>query len=252
MKYSSADFATIASLDLDPIKVKLMHEESGEAWSLEQANAVEFEYRRFLYLMKKFPNEPTAPRFDVDIFWHYHILDTMKYAVDCDTVFGYFLHHFPYVGLRGEADLEAHHEVGERMRELYEETFGEPYIRKATQDVALVDTAFSSATTKAAFSSATSKLAFSSAPPRTAFSSATTKAAFSSATTKAAFSSATTKAAFSSATTGIAFSSATAMTASGGANESSYSVARTHTDAGKHHIASAASFYTARPTLVAP
>jgi hypothetical protein len=123
-------FAPVAALDLEPIKVKLMHEASGEGWSLAHADAVEFEYRRFLYLMKKFPNEPSAPLFDVDIFWHYHILDTMKYAADCEAVFGYFLHHFPYVGLRGEDDEAAHHQAGERMRTLYEQTFGEDYIRQ--------------------------------------------------------------------------------------------------------------------------
>ena len=125
------DMHAIAALDLEPIKVKLMHEESGEGWSLERANAVEFEYRRFLFLMKKFPNEQTAPLVDVDTFWHYHILDTMKYAVDCDTVFGHFLHHFPYIGLRGEDDEAAHIRVGERMKELYEETFGVDYVRAA-------------------------------------------------------------------------------------------------------------------------
>jgi Glycine-rich domain-containing protein-like len=124
------DFAAIEELDLEPIKVKLMHEESGEGWSLERANAVEKEYRRFLYLMKKFPEEQTAPLMDVDTFWHYHILDTMKYAVDCDKVFGYFLHHFPYIGLRGEDDEKVHHDLGERMKELYEATFGEAYIRE--------------------------------------------------------------------------------------------------------------------------
>jgi hypothetical protein len=92
---NAQDMHAIAALDLEPIKVKLMHEESGEGWTLERANAVEFEYRRFLYLMKKFPNEQTAPLVDVDTFWHYHILDTMKYAADCEAVFGYFLHHFP-------------------------------------------------------------------------------------------------------------------------------------------------------------
>lgn len=127
---SEQQFAPIAALDLDPIKVKLMHKESGEGWSLAHADEIEFEYRRFLYLVKKFPNEQAAPLFDVDVFWHYHILDTMKYAADCETVFGYFLHHFPYLGLRGEEDLEAHHRVGERMRELYEHTFGEQYIRQ--------------------------------------------------------------------------------------------------------------------------
>lgn len=128
---SQDSFQAIADLDLEPIKVKLMHEESGEGWSLEQANAVEFEYRRFLYLMKTFPHEQTAPLMDVDIFWHYHILDTMKYAADCEAVFGYFLHHFPYIGLRGEDDEQVHHRVGERMRELYEATFGESYDRSA-------------------------------------------------------------------------------------------------------------------------
>ena len=128
---SNDSFTAIAALDLEPIKVKLMHAESGEGWSLAQVDAVEFEYRRFLYLMKMFPQEQTAPLFDVDIFWHYHILDTMKYAADCQAVFGYFLHHFPYLGLRGEDDEAAHHRVGERMRELYEATFGDSYLRPA-------------------------------------------------------------------------------------------------------------------------
>ena len=125
-------FKAIADLNLDAIKVKLMHRESGEGWSLEKANAVEFEYRRFLILMKQFPEEETAPLMDVDTFWHYHILDTLKYAADCEQVFGYFLHHFPYIGLRGEDDEAAHQRVGERMKQLYEQTFGEDYIRAET------------------------------------------------------------------------------------------------------------------------
>ena len=128
------NFAPIAALDLDPIKVKLMHKESGEGWSRAYADAVEFEYRRFLYLVKQYPDEQAAPLFDVDIFWHYHILDTMKYAVDCEQVFGYFLHHFPYTGLRGVDDEAVHQRLGVRMQELYEATFGEPYIRQEKSD----------------------------------------------------------------------------------------------------------------------
>ncbi|MEC5162921.1 MULTISPECIES: glycine-rich domain-containing protein [unclassified Janthinobacterium] len=127
--HANDNFKTITELDLDPIKVKLMHRESGEGWSLEKANAVEFEYRRFLILMKQYPTEQAAPLFDVDTFWHYHILDTMKYSADCDAIFGHFMHHFPYIGLRGEADEKAHQRQGERMRELYEGTFGEDYLR---------------------------------------------------------------------------------------------------------------------------
>lgn len=120
-------FKAIMELDLTPIKIKLMHAASGEAWSADKANAVEKEYRRFLCLMKMFPEEDTAPLVDVDTFWHYHILDTMKYARDCDRVFGYFLHHYPYVGLRGEDDAQFRLDSGERMRALYEATFGEDY-----------------------------------------------------------------------------------------------------------------------------
>jgi len=168
----------INALDLEPIKVKLMHKESGEGWSLERANAIETEYRRFLFLMKQFPNEQTAPLVDVDTFWHYHILDTMKYAVDCDAVFGYFLHHFPYIGLRGEDDLEAHERLGHRMQELYEETFGESYLRGAAhQDVAYSAAPGQSATAYSAAPGNAAKTAYSAAPGATAYSAAPGKMA---------------------------------------------------------------------------
>jgi hypothetical protein len=126
---SNHDFDLITALDLNPIKAKLMHKESGEGWSLEKANAMETEYRRFLYLMKAFPTEQTAPLVDVDTFWHYHILDTMKYARDCEQAFGYFLHHYPYIGLEGEDGPQLQEQAAGRMRELYEATFGEAYMR---------------------------------------------------------------------------------------------------------------------------
>ena len=120
-------FNSVMQLDLEPIKTKLMHGPSGEGWSLEKANAVEKEYRRFLCLMKMYPDEDTAPLVDVDTFWHYHILDTMKYAADCEKAFGYFLHHYPYVGMGDEDDQQFRLDSGDRMRELYEATFGDAY-----------------------------------------------------------------------------------------------------------------------------
>src|SRR5581483_9524182 len=62
---------------------------------------------------------------DIDTFWHGHILDTMKYAEDCQNVFGFFLHHFPYFGLRGEEDATKLAEAGKTMHRLYEREFGE-------------------------------------------------------------------------------------------------------------------------------
>jgi hypothetical protein len=80
-----------------------------------------------------YPNESIAPLVDVDTFWHYHILDTMKYARDCEQVFGYFLHHYPYVGMRGGQDEQFRLDSGERMRTLYEATFGESFAERAAE-----------------------------------------------------------------------------------------------------------------------
>ena len=121
---STTEFAAFETLDLSPIKMKLMHVESGEGWSAMRANAVEAEYRRFLLLMKKYPDAGASPTVDVDTFWHYHILDTMKYARDCEQVFGYFLHHYPYVGIGAGADEGEQVQAGERMRQRYEAEFG--------------------------------------------------------------------------------------------------------------------------------
>jgi hypothetical protein len=117
-------FQAVAALDLAPIRIKLMHVESGEGWPAARAAAVEAEYRRFLFLMKKYPDAQASPTVDVDTFWHYHILDTMKYARDCEQAFGYFLHHYPYVGIGAQAAQGEQLRAGERMRALYRAEFG--------------------------------------------------------------------------------------------------------------------------------
>lgn len=117
--------AGIESLDLEPIKMKLMDAEEGYGWSREHAERIETAYRRFLVLSVKYPERTIAPTKDVDKFWHGHILDTMKYAQDCQAVFGYFLHHFPYLGMRGEQDAADHRAAAAEMHALYEKEFGE-------------------------------------------------------------------------------------------------------------------------------
>lgn len=124
------NFALIEALDLDSVKARLMQQESGEGWPRSRADAVEFEYRRFLYLMMKFPDQQVAPLLDVDVFWHYHILDTMKYAADCARTFGYFLHHRPHSGPVSTSDIADHHRSGARMQALYETTFGDAYFHQ--------------------------------------------------------------------------------------------------------------------------
>ena len=124
--------AAIQALDLDPIKLKLMDAEEGQGWSREYADRMEVAYKRFLTLLVKFPDETIAPTKDVDKFWHGHILDTLKYAEDCENVFGYFLHHFPYFGMRGEQDAAALRAASDRMHAIYEREFGEALAKPAS------------------------------------------------------------------------------------------------------------------------
>jgi hypothetical protein len=117
--------AAIEALDLDPIKFKLMDPDEGEGWSREQVDRIEIAYRRFLTLLVRHPEATIAPSKEIDKFWHGHILDTMKYAADCEQVFGYFLHHFPYFGMRGERDAAQLEAAGQEMQRLYAQEFGE-------------------------------------------------------------------------------------------------------------------------------
>jgi hypothetical protein len=118
--------AAIEAMDLCPIKFKLMDAEEGEGWSREQVDRIEVAYRRFLTLLVKYPESTIAPSKEVDKFWHGHILDTMKYAQDCDQVFGYFLHHFPYFGMRGADDAAQLDAAGNETQRLMATEFGAP------------------------------------------------------------------------------------------------------------------------------
>lgn len=115
----------IDDLDLDPIKIKLMDPEEGKGWSLERADEVEKWYKRYLFLCAKYDEIPLVPVADIDDFWHQHILDTRKYAADCEWVFGYFLHHFPYFGMRGEDDAAALTSAAEDTLRIFEAEYGE-------------------------------------------------------------------------------------------------------------------------------
>jgi len=116
----------IAELDLEPIMVKALDPEEGYGWSLEHTKKVALEYRRFLLLCGLFADEPVVPSSQIDDFWHLHILDTKKYAEDCNVALGFFLHHFPYFGMRGAKDAQDLANAWKRTLGLYEQTFGEP------------------------------------------------------------------------------------------------------------------------------
>lgn len=93
----------IDALDFAKIKAKLLHGKSTH-WSPESLVEAEAGYRRFLKLAAKYPDAPVVPSEQVDAFWHAHIVDTRRYASDCQRIFGHVLHHDPYVGIDGPQD----------------------------------------------------------------------------------------------------------------------------------------------------
>jgi hypothetical protein len=115
----------VQALDLEAIKFKLVFDPHGTPWSVEKVTQIEILYKRFLVLVGKHPDKYIVPfSEDVDTFWHYHILDTGKYSLDCTNIFGRFIHHFPYLGLRGAADAESLQKSFEESCSLYEQEFG--------------------------------------------------------------------------------------------------------------------------------
>ncbi|WP_301668279.1 glycine-rich domain-containing protein [Neisseria basseii] len=117
---------TIENLDLEPMMVKAMDKEEGLGWTLEMAKNIAEEYRKYLTLCLEYPDEAIVPSGMVDDFWHLHILDTQKYAEDCQNIFGYFLHHFPYFGMRGQEDADNLREAWQDSCQKYEARFGKP------------------------------------------------------------------------------------------------------------------------------
>lgn len=112
-------------LDLEPIVYKLMHPEPGEkALSLAEADQAVALYRCFLKLCVLYPGTAIVPTRQLDHVWHNHMLDTAKYRADCDRVFGHFMDHFPYAGLRGEDDQRAWRADFTHTRRLFREHFG--------------------------------------------------------------------------------------------------------------------------------
>ena len=96
----------VETIDFSLLVSKLVAEKE---WTVEQCQETKGLYRKFLALNVRYPDRKICPTGPVDDFWHAHILDTQAYAHDCDALFGRYLHHFPYFGMRGpedRADLE--------------------------------------------------------------------------------------------------------------------------------------------------
>ena len=125
MRVNEVDLKRINAIDLSPIIFKLVESDDGPQWSVHKALTIEKAYRVFLYLHLAFPNDEIVPTREVDEFWHQHILDSEKYFLDCQHTFGHYLHHFPYLGSRGQKDRKDLQSKFARTNALSQKVFGQ-------------------------------------------------------------------------------------------------------------------------------
>ncbi|MET0143518.1 MAG: hypothetical protein ABW328_01840 [Ilumatobacteraceae bacterium] len=113
----------VDQIDLAPINAKLRHDDP-ETWTDQSLGVVERRYRRFLVLNLLHPHTTLSVDKGLDAYWHQHILDTRKYAADCELIFGYFLHHYPYFGMDDAVEWQENIELYAATQQLYEDAFG--------------------------------------------------------------------------------------------------------------------------------
>lgn len=124
--YASIFTKKLQEINWEPIAYKL----NSQGWNEKKTSRGIIRYIMFLILCHLYPNYTIVADEEVDEVWHTHILDTMKYAQDCQYLFGHFLHHFPYLGLRGEEDEKKLNSAFDNTQSLYSEHFGDHYTSK--------------------------------------------------------------------------------------------------------------------------
>jgi hypothetical protein len=114
----------IQAIDMSLPRRKLLQPRWGRPIPEQVVDHALGDYRRFLFLMRKYEGQALSPTLDIDLLWHEHILDTKPYFQDTARIFGRYLHHEPGrapTGMR-TPDLE---KSFRRTCELYRQEFGQ-------------------------------------------------------------------------------------------------------------------------------
>jgi hypothetical protein len=119
----AAAVEAVDRIDLTPINSKLRHE-NPSFWTDQLIAETETNYRRFLALKMLHPSTHLSVNKTLDEYWHQHILDTRKYAADCEEVFGQFLHHYPYFGMADEDEWQENLDTFAYTQQIWQEAFG--------------------------------------------------------------------------------------------------------------------------------
>lgn len=119
----------INNMNMSEIEKKLQRKDPliSTTWTQDEVRTAIRYYKNFLILNVKYGEEKKIipPSLEMDEIWHHHILDTRKYIIDSNNIFGYYFHHYPYFGARGESDKEALGTTFQITQELHLKEFGE-------------------------------------------------------------------------------------------------------------------------------
>jgi hypothetical protein len=113
----------IQAIDLSLPRRKLLKPRWGKPIPEHVTDHAISDYRRFLFLLRKYGGESLSPTLDMDLVWHEHILDTQPYFDDTARVFGRYLHHEPGREPTGARTPELEKSF-RRTCELYRQEFG--------------------------------------------------------------------------------------------------------------------------------
>ena len=116
--------AIVDTWDFSLMRIK-MQEPNHAGWDIERIDAAIEDYRRYMAVTKALDGYQLIPNGEIDRIWHEHILDTRQYATDCMELFGGFLHHYPYFGMRSDSDASNWQSASSLSQDFWMRVFGE-------------------------------------------------------------------------------------------------------------------------------
>jgi len=131
--YSQQADKTQEVISVDLFDAYLRSDNKPDEWSDLDAQRAIDRYQKFFQLAARYKDRPHAPTRDIDVIWHLHMLSPRAYYRDCINQFGEIFDHDGGFG-KGNGELEQLKSVFNSTAQLWQETYGEPYVEAERSD----------------------------------------------------------------------------------------------------------------------
>lgn len=116
-------FDRLRTIDWQAIFYRTINSDESQHLTLIQIITAIAKYGLFLSLIHRYQYMKVVPTQELDLVLHAHMLDTYKFKIDCQTLFGTRLNHIAGVG-RGEAERQEWLKNFSYTCYLFEQNFG--------------------------------------------------------------------------------------------------------------------------------